>query len=57
MLVAFSPVFVANTKIIPVCNFVAPLTKGYVCKEILIEDICRKKHQSFQSFYMKIIDS
>ena len=58
ILVVSSPIFVVDTKIIPVYNFVAPLTKGYVRKEILIEDFHReKKHQSFQSLCIKIIAS
>ena len=44
MLVACLPFFVANAKMIPVYNFVAPLKKDYVCKKILIEDIYKKKH-------------
>ena len=42
MLVVFSPIFVADTEIIPVYNFVAPLTKSYVRKDILIDDTHRE---------------
>ena len=52
ILVVSSPIFVADTKIITVYNFVAPLTKGYVRKEILTEDFQRVITTVFILFFL-----